>query len=311
MSGRQHGGQEDRDKNHVVGPEDLVPVDERVECGQPAGRETGLVTPGKASGQDHHQTVEEQRDEARVEEPEQRAARQVERHHHQVCPRQVCVVSQDGVAAVLLPEGGGPGLLRQDRPGVLGGVGALAFEEDVEGEGKLDDAPVLPVGPIRGRAQPDERGAGQDDEERSPESDHPRPDRGAGPENRQGGVGQREQGGQGGQQESDGIAVDRTRRAREERGQPGRGLREPRVVEQAPGQHPRWVEERQVSREEKEEPGDDRGVEGDAPGRGQALSPPDGATGTGDPQEHTRLRTAHSIFRSRPQAGHPKYRPAP
>ena len=46
------------------------------------------------------------------------------------------VMVQDGVAAVLLPEGRGPGLFRQDRPGVVGGV------QKAVGDGQRGQRPV-------------------------------------------------------------------------------------------------------------------------------------------------------------------------
>ena len=58
--------------------------------------------------------------------------------------------------------------------------------------------------------------------------------------------------------------------------------------------------------DEEKEPGNNRRVEGDAPRGGQVSLSSGGETGTGDPQEHTRLRTAHSILRRRPQAGQPR-----
>jgi hypothetical protein len=81
-------------------------------------------------------------------------------------------------------------------------------------------------------------------------------------------------------------------------------------VKQAPGQDPDGVEEGDVAGDEKEKTGNDRRVEGKAPRRGQVSLSSDGVTGTGDPHEQTRLRTAHSILRRRPQAGQPMYRPA-
>jgi hypothetical protein len=67
----------------------------------------------------------------------------------------------------------------------------------------------------------------------------------------------------------------------------------------------------EVPRHQEEEARNDRPVEGDPPPLAQAPFPVDGTIGTRAPQEHTRLRTAHSIFRRRPQDGQPMYRPAP
>jgi hypothetical protein len=75
-------------------------------------------------------------------------------------------------------------------------------------------------------------------------------------------------------------------------------------VEKPPGQDPDGVEEGEVASDEKEETRNDSGVEWNAPRGGQVASS-SGVRGTGAPQEQTRLRTAHSILRSRPQAGHP------
>ncbi len=210
-----------------------------------------------------------------------------------------------GLPPVLLPEGRDPGLLRQHGAGVVGGVGALAGQEHVEGQGKLDDAAVLPIGPVGGDPHSDERRAREDDEEHGGDGNHPGAGRGPGTEEGQRGVEEGENGGAGSQEQGHGVAVESPGGAREEGAEPGRGGLEAGVVEETPREDPDGVEERQVARDEKEEPGDDRRVEGDAPGRGQVSLSSGGATGTGDPQEQTRLRTAHSILRRRPQAGQP------
>ncbi len=76
------------------------------------------------------------------------------------------------------------------------------------------------------------------------------------------------------------------------------------------GQPPREdagrVVEGEVAGDEEQQAGDDRAVRAKRPTVAQAGFPSGVVTGTRAPQEHTRLRTAHSIFRRRPQAGHPR-----
>jgi hypothetical protein len=68
--------------------------------------------------------------------------------------------------------------------------------------------------------------------------------------------------------------------------------------------------ESEVAGDEEQEARHDGGVDARPATLAQTRFPSAVVTGTRAPQEHTRLRTAHSIFRRRPQAGHPKYRPA-
>jgi len=63
--------------------------------------------------------------------------------------------------------------------------------------------------------------------------------------------------------------------------------------------------EGEVPRDEEQQAGDDRAVDTEAPAVAQAGFPSGVVTGIRAPQEHTRLRTAHSILSRRPQAGHP------
>jgi hypothetical protein len=74
-------------------------------------------------------------------------------------------------------------------------------------------------------------------------------------------------------------------------------------VRQPPGEHARRVPQHEVAREQQQQAGDDGAVDRE-PAAAQAPFP-SGVTGTRDPHEQTRLRTAHSIFSSRPQAGQP------
>ena len=65
-----------------------------------------------------------------------------------------------------------------------------------------------------------------------------------------------------------------------------------------------WSDE--VAGQQQQQAGDDRAVDAEGPVGAQAPLPPEAdETGTRAPQEHTRLRTAHSIFSRRPQAGQP------
>jgi len=81
-------------------------------------------------------------------------------------------------------------------------------------------------------------------------------------------------------------------------------------VAEAPGQDARRVVQGEVPRDEEQQAGDDRSVDAEGTWGTQAPLPPGGATGTREPQEHTRLRTAHSILSRRPHDGQPMYRPA-
>jgi hypothetical protein len=76
-------------------------------------------------------------------------------------------------------------------------------------------------------------------------------------------------------------------------------------VRQPPGQHARRIVEREVARDEQQQPGDDRPVDPQA-ARLQLEDPSGGVTGSRAPQAHTTLRTAHSILRKRPQDGQPR-----
>ena len=217
------------------------------------------------------------------------------------------MVAQDRVAPELVPEARDPRLAGEDRARVVGAVGALAGEDLVDRERQLHDAPVLAVGPVRGRAQADEGGARKGDQEEGAQAD----DEGArhGPRARGGehGVGQGEQRGQGGEEERHRVAVERPAGRGQERPQPAGGLRHARVVGEPPGQHSGRVVEREVARQQEEEAGDHRAVDAEGPVAAQAPLPPgEGETGTRAPQEHTRLRTAHSIFSRRPHEGQPR-----
>jgi hypothetical protein len=76
-------------------------------------------------------------------------------------------------------------------------------------------------------------------------------------------------------------------------------------VAKAPGQDPGRIVEGEVPRDEEKQAGNDRAVDAERPLCAQAPLPPDGETGTREPQEHTRLRTAHSILNNRPHDGQP------
>jgi hypothetical protein len=68
--------------------------------------------------------------------------------------------------------------------------------------------------------------------------------------------------------------------------------------------------EDEVAGDEEQEARHDRAVDAKRPTLAQTRFPSAVVTGTRAPHEQTRLRTAHSIFRRRPQAGQPKYWPA-
>ena len=72
-----------------------------------------------------------------------------------------------------------------------------------------------------------------------------------------------------------------------------------------PRQDPRRVVQGEVARDQEEQAGDDRAVDAEGAGSAQAPLPPVEATGTREPQEHTRLLTAHSILSRRPHEGQP------
>ena len=76
---------------------------------------------------------------------------------------------------------------------------------------------------------------------------------------------------------------------------------------QAPRENAQRIVERQVPGQQQQQAGNDGAVERKAPAWAgpQAPFPSAGSTGIRDPQEHTRLRTAHSILNSRPHAGQP------
>ena len=76
-------------------------------------------------------------------------------------------------------------------------------------------------------------------------------------------------------------------------------------MEEPPREHARRVVGREVAGHEEEEPRDDRAVYWEAAASSQAPVSPVALTGIRDPQEHTRLRTAHSMRSRRPHAGHP------
>jgi len=76
-------------------------------------------------------------------------------------------------------------------------------------------------------------------------------------------------------------------------------------VGETPREDPRRVVEEEISGQQQEEPGNDGAVESEGPTLAQLRLPSGGVTGTLAPQEQTRLRTAHSIFSRRPQAGQP------
>jgi hypothetical protein len=106
--------------------------------------------------------------------------------------------------------------------------------------------------------------------------------------------------------ERDRIAVEGSAGRRQERPEPRRRGREPRVVREAPGQDAGRVVEREVPRHQQQQAGDDRTVQAEAVSGPQLRVPLGGVTGRRAPQEHTTLRTAHSILRKRPHAGHPR-----
>ena len=120
-------------------------------------------------------------------------------------------------------------------------------------------------------------------------------------------VGEGEERRQGGEEERHGVAVEPPARGGQERPEPARGLRHARVVGEPPGQHARRVVQGEVARQQQQQAGDHRAVDAEGPVGAQAPLPP-GAdeTGTRAPQEHTRLRTAHSIFSRRPHEGQPR-----
>jgi hypothetical protein len=68
--------------------------------------------------------------------------------------------------------------------------------------------------------------------------------------------------------------------------------------------------ESEVAGDEEQEARHDRAVDAKRPTLAQTRFPSAVVTGTRAPQEHTRLRNAHPIFRRRPQEGHPMYWPA-
>ena len=217
------------------------------------------------------------------------------------------MVAQDRVAPELVPEARHPRLAGEDRARVVGAVGALAGEDLVDRERQLDDAPVLAVGPVRRRAQADEGGARKGDQEDGAEAD----DAGARRGPRAGGgeqsVGEGEERRQGGEEERHGVAVEPPAGSGQQRPQPARGLRHARVVGEPPGQHSGRVVQREVARQQQQQPGDHRAVDAEGPVAAQAPLPPGAKeTGTRAPQEHTRLRTAHSIFSRRPHEGQPR-----
>ena len=217
------------------------------------------------------------------------------------------MVAQDRVAPELVPEARHARLAGEDRARVVGAVGALAGEDLVDRERQLDDAPVLAVGPVRGRAQADEGGARKGDQEDGARADDDgarhRPRARGGEES----VGQGEERRQGREEERHRVPVEPPAGRGQERPQPARGLGQTRVVGEPPGQHSGRVVEREVPRQEEEEAGDHRSVDAEGPVAAQAPLPPgEEETGTRAPQEHTRLRTAHSIFSRRPHEGQPR-----
>ena len=217
------------------------------------------------------------------------------------------MVAKDGVAAELVPEARHPRLAGEDRARVVGAVGALAREDLVDRQRELDDAPVLAVGPIRRRAESDECGARKHDQEDGAEADDAGAHRGPRAGRGEHGVGEGEERRQGGEEERHGVAVESPARGGQERPEPARGLRHARVVGEPPGQDARRVVQGEVARQQQQQPGDHRAVDAERPVGAQAPLPP-GAneTGTRAPQEHTRLRTAHSIFSRRPHEGQPR-----
>ena len=234
-----------------------MPVYERVDEDRGRRCQLRVRRERQAPGEERRHDPGEKGDHARIEAAEQGAARQVERHHDGVRARQVGVVAQDGVAAVGRPEIRRARLLAEHAVGVVGPVGALPFEQAVEGEGKLDDAAVLAVGPARGRAEADEGQRRQRDEDerraREQRGTHARPparDRGcevrAGQADRQRGEQQRHR-----------IAVERPRRMRHEWNEPAGEPRQPRLVEQPPRENPWRVVQEQVARHEQERAGND------------------------------------------------------
>jgi len=76
-------------------------------------------------------------------------------------------------------------------------------------------------------------------------------------------------------------------------------------VGETPREDPRRVVEEEIPGQQQQEAGNDGAVESEGPTLAQLCLPSGRVRGTLAPQEHTRLRTAHSIFRRRPQAGQP------
>ncbi len=303
--GEEDSAEHHRHEDKVVRTEDLVPVDERVQGRDPRRGQPGLGRARDSGGEDDDERIEEDRDHPRVEAPEGGTGRELEGQHHEVRPRQVRVVVQDRVAAPLVPEARHPRLAGEDGVRVVRAVGAPTGEDLVDRERQLHHPSVLAVRPVGSRPHPHEGGARQHDEERRGEDDHAGARRQPGPGSGEQGVAEGEERRQRGEEERHGVAVEGAGGRGEERPQPSRGRAEDRVVREPPGQDARRVVEDEVPRQEQEQAGDDRAVDADGPVGAQAPLPPGEETGTRAPQEHTRLRTAHSIFSRRPQAGHP------
>ncbi len=229
----------------------------------------------------------------------------MERQHHEVRSRQVGVVAEDRVPAELVPEARHPRLARQDRARVVGAVGALPRQDEVERERQLHDAAVLAVGALARHAHRDEGRARQHHEHERRERDDGRASPRARARRRHRRVAERHERRERGEQHRDRIAVPGSARRGQERTEPCRGRGEPLVVCEPPGQHARRIVEREVPRDEQQQRGNDGAVDAQA-ARLQLRDSSGGETGRRAPQAHTTLRTAHSILRKRPQEGQPR-----
>ena len=305
-AGEKHGSEHHRHEHEVVRAEDLVPVHERVEGSDPRRGQAQRAVCGQAAREDDGERVEEERHEARVERRAEAARDEVERGHHQVGPGQVGVVVEDGVLAPRVPEARGARLPAQHRAGVVGAVGGLAGQDPVEGQGELDDAPVLSVWPAGGEAHGHERRARSHDQDESGRRDHPRPLARVGPPHGEHHVEKCNAHRGRGEEEGHGIAVEVGSGTRPEGGEGGRHLGKARVVQEAPGQDARRIVECQVARDQEEEGGNDGRVRRETEGGGQPTSRGSVEGSTRAPHEQTRLRTAHSIFSRRPHTVQPR-----
>ena len=229
-----------------------------------------VLAVGDPIGQQDGRRVEEEGDEARVEEPEGRAGYEVPGQHHQMGAGQIGVVPQDRVAAQGLPEAGGAGLPREHGARVVRSVGALALQDLLQGEGKLDHPAVLAVGAIGGHAQGDEGQGGQTDEKDTADPHERAPHANA--RARQGGaqIDKRQQGRDRGEHESDGVAIEDGGGGQEGPEPCGR-VGQPRLVKEPPGQDAGRVVVDELAGHEQQQPGHDESIE-TRPAGGAALA---------------------------------------